>query len=357
MRMYPLDDETKKLRRCLDRVKTALKPSLPSDARLFPVGSIAKGTAVAGEADLDLYIITSEPAAAYKAIVNLFRDGHQKKGQLLIWTANVEGVEFDFVVQTPNAKKREDTIQHTTFFAQLSTKERREIIKAKAYFKTAGVYGAENGGIVGVCVEEMVRQYKTFRSVCKLLAENSRPFIQDPTLRSKRDLLASVRAEKYVQLVDACKQYLRNNKFTYRPMTTKRFARKHSEWYKLAVQRKEDKGIDFNVVYRAATTVKNKMLSTEGKDLKVNFDVFVDAKIMLCYKVDPERLSPTKEISIPLSAPNKDVKTFSEMHNIIRVENGRMYAVVNRKIVDAKTTFKKMILERLAENHYELLET
>jgi len=39
------------------------------------------------------------------------------------------------------------------------------------------------------------------------------------------------------------------------------------------------------------------------------------------------------------------------------VENGRMYAVVNRKIVDAKTTFKKMILERLAENHYELLET
>ena len=200
MSYFPSKKEVESVNQLTREIKERTLEHLSSKnlkADMVLVGSIAKRTYIKGEHDIDFFILTENQEEVFKELQILYPSGIHKQGELLIWSGNISNHMVDLVVVKPDHIVVE-TLAHTDFFnKRLNDKMRREVIKGKAYMKTEGLYGAEVGGITGVCIEELVRLHNTFYNACQFLVDSpKRPFIQDPTKSKSRDLLASVVSRK-----------------------------------------------------------------------------------------------------------------------------------------------------------------
>jgi tRNA nucleotidyltransferase (CCA-adding enzyme) len=324
------------------------------------VGSTVKGTFVKGSTDLDLYIVSNFPKKAYEILQAKFPKGKEKRGQLIIWNVDMDGLDVDFVLVSPKFSKREDTFKHAEFYsANLNKKMKFEIIKAKAYLKTKGLYGAEMGSIVGVCIEELIRQKKTWLEVCKFLAFSpKRPTLQDPTMTTPRDFLASITKEKYTLLLKACFDYIQNPHFKYNPMTMQLFLQNHNGYDALVWERKEDKALDFQAIYSSATRIRNIIINRERGEANIEFDAFIDnARICLVYKAHNSILSPTKEVCLDpkISKQQKEVEAFTDVHKDFYEKDGKICAMIKRAIQFPELFFYENLLKRTEQRGYKLI--
>jgi tRNA nucleotidyltransferase (CCA-adding enzyme) len=326
---------------------------------LKDVGSTVKGTFVRGSKDLDLYIISDNPLRAYEIIQSNFPNGKAKKGQLTIWNVEMKGLDVDFILVSPKFSKREDTFKHAEFYSTHLNKHMKfEIIKAKAYLKTKGLYGAEMGSIVGVCIEELIRQKKTWLEVCKFLAFSpKRPTLQDPTMTSNRNLLASITSEKYPILLKSCFDYIQSPHFKYKPMTIQNFVENHEGFCVLLWERKEDKALDFQAIHSSATHIRNIITNRERGEAFIEFDTFIDnSSICLVYKAHPRILSHTKEICLDpkIVKQQENIKRFTEAHKDFYEKNGKVCAMVKRAIQFPEVFFYENLLKRTEIRGYTL---
>ena len=326
------------------------------------VGSTVKGTFVRGSTDIDLYVICENPQRAYEIIQAKFPEGKAKKGQLTIWNIETDGIDIDFIFVIPKFSKREDTFKHAEFFSTHLNKHMKfEIMKAKAYLKTKGLYGSEMGSIVGVCLEELIRQKKTWLEACKFLAFSSkRPTLQDPTMSKPRDLLASIIPEKWSKLMEACFQFIQNPSFKYKPMTIQQFVMNHKGFNVMLWERKEDKALDFQSLYSSALHIRNIITNREKGEAIVEFDVFIDNKeICLVFKAHPCILSQTKEVCLDsVKIEKRFLESFRKAHLPNCYEKGfSLCAIVKREIPFPEDFFYDNVLKRMTKRGYKLLDS
>lgn len=350
----------------INNLKSFLCSSLPDTLKevgnieIKDVGSTVKGTFVKGSTDIDLYIICDNPLRAYEIIQAHFFKGKAKKGQLTIWNVDINGLDVDFIFVSPKFSKREDTFKHAEFYSTHLNKHMKfEIIKAKAYLKTKGLYGAEMGSIVGVCIEELIRQKKTWLEVCKFLAFSSkRPTLQDPTMTSNRNLLASITSEKYPILLKSCFDYIQSPHFKYKPMTIQNFVKNHEGFCILLWERKEDKALDFQAIHSSATHIRNIITNRERGEALIEFDTFIDnSSICLVYKAHPRILSQAKEICLDpkIVKQQENIKSFTETHKDFYDKDGKVCAMVKRAIQFPEVFFYDNLLKRTEQRGYKLL--
>lgn len=340
----PSQEDEKHLAKTLQYLRENLE-----GLQLVDVGSTAKGTWLKGTSDIDIYVICEDKKLTYENVKKLWSHGHDKKGQLTIWNFQHNGYDIDLVLVNKGFHKREDTMLHADYFNRLLTQEmKNEVRKAKAFFKTYGVYGAENGGIVGVAIETIIVQRHNLEGLCKLLI-GPKPYLQDPTMTTERDLLASINGRRWKQIQEACKEYLAGKDFYYKPMTTNEFHQQYKDTHcTLVYRRKYDKGLDYQTITSTATKV-SRMLRNQESEVKVDIDTYVDnEKVLLCYLVRPLELKPTKEVCVP----PKYAEGFKEAHPKTYTKNGLTCAVVKRKITFPATYFAIEVGERMTQKGY-----
>jgi len=350
MSYIPTKQDEARLRKTLRELKMRLAPLR---AKLIDVGSTAKGTWLRDQSDIDMYVLTEDPQRAYELVKETFPHGHDKKGQLTIWNFELNGFDVDLVLAVKGIK-REDTMQHTKFFKRhLCKKQVYEVRKAKAFLKTKGVYGAEIGGIVGIAIEELIRQFKTFKEVCRVFTSTMiRPTIQDPTMTEQRDLLACIVPMRYKQLLRAFGDYLANPRFKYKPMTTAEFMEEHKDYCTLMFKRKYDKGLDYQTITSVAEKASRILRHTET-EVTVNIDSYCDSnRVLLTHIIRPLEFPNTKVVRVNPSLA--DIDTFRKCHPDAYVENGMVCAVVPRKIIFPDTWFVNYVTHEMEARGYVL---
>jgi len=330
--------------------------------KLIDVGSTAKGTWLRGHSDIDIYVICdaeadpdkSKEKSFFHASKILYPKGHEKKGQLTIWNFQLNGFDIDLVFVSKGWHKREDTTKHTDYFNEhLTDAWKFEVRKAKAYFKSKGVYGAEIGGIVGVAIEALIVLKSGFIDVCEWLSKE-RPFIQDPTMTEPRDLLASITNRRWRQLQQACTEYLKNPNFEYKVMSVNEFMMQYPDHCTLIFKRKLDRALDFQTLTSIVTKTYREMRNLEPA-ISLKFDTYVDSdKAIICYRIQPYELPPKRMVSIdPSIVKYKDCLAFKEAHPDSYEAMGKIHAMVDRKIRFPDTYFCNEVGRKMNEKRYE----
>jgi len=351
MSYYPTKEDKRKLRRTIEYFEQKLQ----NIGEVKQAGSTAKGTWVKGDTDIDLYVFTNCIDKALTEVKKLFPEGYVKSGQLTIWNVPFGEFDVDIVIVDKNLDKREDTLLHADFYKlNLDNLQKHEVIKAKAYFKTKGVYGAEIGGIVGIAIEELIRQHQTFTKVAKFLLTHGREiFLQDPTMTKKRNLLASINSRRWRQIKEACKEYLEKPRFQYKPMTAKEFKTKYKGYQQLIFSRYKDKGTDFLTANSIASKASN-ILRNKEPILSIEYDVFADNReIVICYKVVPEKLNKTKTVCVDtLILKPDEIIAFKEAHPNTYEQDHRICAEVPRVICNPSAYYRQLIKTEMKKRGY-----
>ena len=356
MSYIPSPKEVEEVQNFINKLKSKIARFYQENGihvRIQDVGSTAKGTFVRGDFDVDIYVLTEQPDRANELAKILFPQGSRKYGELLIWHFVENHFDVDLVFAQPGHVK-EDTLKHPEFFKKALTPEmKREVVKAKAFFKTNGLYGAEIGGITGVALEELTRRFGTFEKVCRYLAEcREKPFLQDPVLKQPRDLLASITPKRWKQIQKACRNYLATRTFTYRPFSEEDFRCRYRSHIILEFTRRKDKAIDFHTAQSVATH-SARLLRNLEPEASFESDVYVtDKKVLIALKAYPSKLSETKKVCVHKKF-KEAVENFRRVHPQAFEEDDYVCAVVPRKFVDPLTAYVEEVKRRMKERGYK----
>ena len=363
MSFFPSEDEKVKVQLFIkDEIKSVKsflnRYNLPY-VDVVVVGSTAKDTFLSGDFDVDIFIITPNVDDVFEKI-KLFRSGNVKLGELKIWHYIKDGFDVDLVVVHPEWSKI-NTLKHTDFYKkQLTDEMKNEVRKAKALFKSYGVYGAEIGGITGIALEELIRLHGNLENACKILIKSKgKIWLQDPTSNRPRNLLASVMPYRWNKIFRACKNYLSSKTIHYKKYTSKQFiAEKKNETFSsiLLFERKRDKAVDFMTGLSICNKTCNELKNFEEDIQECKCDVYVNSKnIYVSFKVKPEKLSSFKLRCIyPQKAPPDAIEQFKKQHPNWFKKDNKICVIVPRKIADAKKFMINKITEKMSKRTYWL---
>lgn len=320
---------------------------------ILPVGSVIKGTFVSGEHDVDLYVLTDTPQQAIKLASQspyFQKEGYFKRaGPLLIWAFKSEEYDVDMVFGRPGEVKT-DTLKHAQFFNELSQSQKNEVVKAKAFFKSRGLYSAEVGGITGVAIEELIRQHKSFCGLCDVLEQW--PWLQDLVMKERRNLLASVIQKRQRQIQAACFAYLHDPRrklpIQYKFFTIDKFKTSYLGYTFIEFKRKKEMILDFTIVYSACDHLMREIKNFERDICRGDFDVWLDAK-HICVAVSlPQELREMKETKMNVEF-TQGLQAFKTAHTNWYEHAGFLWAQVPRKIVHPLKYFEEKLTKKLME--------
>ena len=166
-------------------------------------GSVPLGTYIE-KPDLDIFILSGRIKGVIRELQMYFPRGRIKEGELNIWhLPKYMGYPVDIVVLDPDHIKIQ-TLEHTKYYMEIMDDELRERIKElKRFFKRINCYGAEVGGITGICCTRLAELYPTVDEAIWTVVDNiydDKFIVEDPTLKG-RNLIASLTDHKKFLLV------------------------------------------------------------------------------------------------------------------------------------------------------------
>ena len=194
-KIKPSKEENKKVQKLSNRLievlnKSAAELDVPVTAVL--VGSVAKGTWLAGNADIDILIkfpleTSSEYLKEYGlkighiCIERMDGSSEERYASHPYVTGYIDGYYVDFVpcydikssIELKSAVDR--TLLHTEYIkAHLSDKQGDEVVLLKKFMDSVGTYGSEFkvGGFSGYLCEMLILKYGNFIQTLKTAAEN-----------------------------------------------------------------------------------------------------------------------------------------------------------------------------------------
>lgn len=356
MNFIPSSSEKERVKKTAEELAEEVKEAVSEhDPEVKLVGSTAKGTFVSGDTDIDVYVISSEYENAFSKAKEEFEDGHRKRGELTIWNFDHEGYDVDLVFIPPDYEKV-DTLKHTDFFDErLSEEEKDEVVKGKALFKSEGVYGAEVGGIVGVAIEEMIRQEGSLKGACRCIVNKDQEeiWLQDPVLDKPRDLMASISEKRYEQLQSVCRRYIVDNEIEYKKYDMSAFVEDYEEYDIVKCDREFDKSVDYHTGMSICKKA-GRIIEHKAEDVETSCEAYVGGEdIGIAYKAEPRELPRKKEECIP-SDMSEAVEAFREKHpDIDMYEKGdEVCAMVDRKITEPHKKMGDKIEELMKERGY-----
>jgi tRNA nucleotidyltransferase (CCA-adding enzyme) len=189
-RLTPSDDEATKLRDFITRVEGQLTSHLRMHgitAKAEVHGSASRGTWIAGDKDIDIFIVL-DPQYGRSVIPRVLAAVKLYVGEGWVEayaehpyiTAVLDGFTVDFVPcfrVNPSEgliSSTDRTPLHTSFLRPYLTRsEQGEVLLLKRFMKGVGVYGAEVkvGGFSGYLCELLVVHYGSFTSVVRNVSE------------------------------------------------------------------------------------------------------------------------------------------------------------------------------------------
>lgn len=354
----PTEQEKKKVHEIRDALLESTTKMLSENkiqAKIMAVGSTAKDTFVRGDTDIDIFIVSPQFKEAYHTFQQQIPQGRRKEGPMNIWHFIKDGYDVDLVCVPPD-HPRIQTLIHTEFMNRnLSPKQKQEAIRAKAFFKSQGVYGAEIGGIVGIAVEEMIRRYDTLEKACQVLASSEQvPFLEDPA-NPKRTLLASIKPVRWQQIHEVCWKIIEHKRFPFRPFTAKDYLlQKGKGWEHLNFARRTDRAIDFHTGLSACNHALHEVRNRE-KEVKGNCDAFVFDHVVVSFSVSPTILPKTKVYCGPPITMSESVEAFRVVHPDAFEKNGSICAVIEREKTDVIEWMRELIAERMETKGYDTI--
>jgi tRNA nucleotidyltransferase (CCA-adding enzyme) len=181
--------------RLTERVRDALA-DLPVDARVLQVGSTARGTWLAGDRDIDLFVsfptdLDRERLEEYGLAVGhaALPDGHEEYAEHPYVKGEFEGFEVDLVpcYDVESAAGIRSAVDRTPFHNAYLGERLTDDLAAdarlfKAFLKGVGAYGSnlKTRGFSGYLTELLVLEYGGFEAVVEAAADWEPPVRLDP---------------------------------------------------------------------------------------------------------------------------------------------------------------------------------
>ncbi|MEF8757573.1 MAG: CCA tRNA nucleotidyltransferase [Halobacteriales archaeon] len=198
-RVDPDPEERERLQEAVDtllaRVEDALQ-SIPAEADVVQVGSTARGTWIAGDRDIDLFVrfppdLPREDLEEFGLEVGhvVLPDGHEEYAEHPYVTGAYDGFDVDLVPcyavesATEIASAVDRTPFHNRYLEERLTPELAGDARVlKAFLKGIGVYGSDlrTRGFSGYLTELLVLEYGGFRSLLEAAADWRPPVRLDP---------------------------------------------------------------------------------------------------------------------------------------------------------------------------------
>jgi len=351
----------RKINELIELVKSKLiEKGIPFE-KIVAGGSTAKDTFLRGDHDIDIFVVTRFPERVLEEVFKeILPYGRRKEGELTIWHGvTPDGFEIDLVAVNPEYTKRWFTLDHTEIYSKLSESQKNAVRILKALFKTYTCYGAENGGITGVAVEELVRRFtnpndsgiNAVVKVCSEILKHPSPFwLQDPAGEKygiARNLLASVYPEKWELIHLACRDFIRDRTFQYVKPSAERFAfiRESMGWSTFTLPTL-GKGKDFDFQQARSLCVKYcNVIKQQERDVETCCcDAYSDGKYVAIAVKVPTELTPFKKHCIPPTAPEHAKEVFKKKYPRWYIdEDGSICTEIPRKITKPFEYIKEMI--------------
>ncbi|WP_255198702.1 CCA tRNA nucleotidyltransferase [Halorarius litoreus] len=175
---------------------------LAVDADVLLVGSTARGTWLAGDRDIDLFVrfpadLPREKLEAYGLEVGhtVLPEGHEEFAEHPYVKGSFEGFDVDLVpcydVATANDIQSavDRTPFHTAYLeARLDDDLADEVRVAKAFLKAVGAYGSDlrTQGFAGYLTELLVLEHGGFRELVEAAADWQPPVVFDPESHGRK---------------------------------------------------------------------------------------------------------------------------------------------------------------------------
>jgi len=204
-------------------------------------GSVAKGTWLKGEHDVDIFVLFYKDGSLSDlledALKKSFKDIERIKGSRDYFQVRVYGLNFEIVPvlrikHSKDAKNITDVSpMHVDWVKKHIGKLDNDVRLLKRFCKAQGVYGAESyiKGFSGYVTEILIIYYKGFKNLMKNAVnwksgividveghktkiEKSKlsPLVVIDPVDNKRNAAAALSQEKFKRFISACKGYLTN---------------------------------------------------------------------------------------------------------------------------------------------------
>ncbi|MDY6770657.1 MAG: CCA tRNA nucleotidyltransferase [Candidatus Nanohaloarchaea archaeon] len=211
--VWPDEAERRRSREQFKEIQRFIEDEFDRQAELM--GSLAKGTFLAGDKDLDIFvffdadtsgeILEEDGLAIGEAVFDRFDGTYEVEFAEHPYTkGEIDGFEVEIVpaydIDSPAELKSsvDRTPLHTEWVNNaLSTEEKREVVLLKAFLKGRGLYGSSLRveGFSGYLCELLIAEYGGFRSLLKAAVDWERETVID--VADHHDGLPEELAEKF----------------------------------------------------------------------------------------------------------------------------------------------------------------
>lgn len=405
--IQPGKDEIKAEHEFSTEVVGMLQKKFGRRAQVMVAGSMAKGTFLKNDKDLDIFVLFPEkikkseflgiiktaacrsfPEAKYET-----RYAEHPYLRLSLSGRRIDIVPAYGIKRTENLKSAVDrSVFHTVFVRKnLEKKKIADVLLLKKFFKSNELYGAEIkvGGFSGYLCELMIINYGGFIKFLKSAKEwtkksqilidmeknyktknekinvgkkfNSRLIVIDPTDKN-RNVAAAVSEESFVKLAKIAGRFLKKPSEKYfagaKSLDDKirELKKKNSTVY--LIDLKHDNVVD-DIVWGQARKLSKQLSGYLEKNefafsgIHMNGDSGI---IKIIIPIKKEKLSGKRKIIGPMLKLSKNVLAFRKAHHNAKFkkEKNRIIAFIPRKISDAKQAITEFFKRNAVPSHLSL---
>ena len=404
----PSESEIASARLAINEVMGRLKRLAPRNVEIILAGSVARGTHIRGNSDIDIFllfprsvkesVVEKKGLEIGKGIVDKKRnESYTDKYAEHPYTKVVlgdRGINVDIVpaYKIKNAEERGTAVDRTQLHnefvnSNLNVRQRDEVRVLKAFLKAHGIYGAEARveGFSGYLCELLIYHYGTFANLVTAMANLKLPLIintgksrdmnnentasmlklfgkrlivVDPT-DSNRNVAANVSDESLSRLVIASRNLIKSQSIDsfYRRGGTDVYSER-----KLAALRGA-LGADMYVLHFKVPEIANEiiwqqlkkartriceLLSKNGFEPIISLQNVDGKDAVMGFFINSMQISSAK-VTGPTVEMADAAERFMKAHKksmLISVENGRLYSIEKSKYSSPKELINSFISDR-----------
>lgn len=329
-------------------------------------GSVALGTysSLIGT-DIDIFIKCQKPGRVIDRVRQNYPYGMEKQGPLHIWwIKNYREYEAD-IVALDRGDISIQTLQHTEYYTKIITPEMRDmVIWLKEFFYISNCYGAEVGGITGICCTRMAEMWGRLALVKleEMFFSTGDVFIEDP-VKEGRNLFASVLPHKRKKLIEHVQKYNRTGSVAY-TRDVANMMKSFDNVYRITLRPRLGKDREYQcigkIIDRSFKQLKQQIAKWEPE---FDYDIMIignDAYVGVTTKtVVP--LTKTVDKEVPLKyLSEKDFESMKEKGTKYSINTTLDYCIIHTPppIINSNKRFEELLFERLEKEYidYELIE-
>ena len=337
-------------------------------------GSVAKGTWLKGEHDVDVFVLFYKDGRLSDileyALKKSFKNVERIRGSRDYFQIRVYGLNFEIVpvLKIKNAKDAKNITDvspmHIAWVKKNIGKLNNDVRLLKRFCKAQCVYGAESyiKGFSGYVTEILIIYYKGFENLVKnavnwkygmvldVEAHKSKieksklsPLVIIDPVDNKRNACAALSEEKFKRFISACKGYLTNpgkNFFEVKEINIKDLKDKDIILRVFPLEGRKD--VIGAKILKCLEIIKNK-LKEEGY-VVVESDWYWNKEALFWFKVKSIELPPYKKHYGPPVHMKDNVNDFKlkwKGYNIL--EEGKIYVNIPRENIKLSDFMKKLI--------------